>query len=314
MLAPRPWPQPTLDALRPPKADFAYFAGADRVPFEPEAIGFSTANAWWLADASMLAYGDRTFVDDALARSPLPALGFSAEWAGGQNDRHVLVLHGPRVTIVAPRGTRLFVHDVFSRARLIVPSLQDLFTDAQVRLVPFGAGRVHAGFCHAFEDVRDSLQLAFDRAWDAGRKIWLTGHSLGAAVSTVAFVHVGRERIAGLYTFGCPPVGDGDFARSLAQWPIVRFVHRADWAGREPPKALPYVHAGVRHDVPSNPVEPAEESARAAVRRGFASLRSIAENGLLDMGKLALPARALADHAPVCYATGLWNALPGVGR
>ena len=65
-LEPREPPVETIHGLRPPLAGFPYFANADRFPFEPTASAESPVNAWWLADASFLAYGSADFVDRRL--------------------------------------------------------------------------------------------------------------------------------------------------------------------------------------------------------------------------------------------------------
>jgi hypothetical protein len=63
---------PTLAVLCPPVVDYPYFQGCE-ADFEPDAREYSPANAWWLAEASFLAYGDvdlltARFAGDTLLR------------------------------------------------------------------------------------------------------------------------------------------------------------------------------------------------------------------------------------------------------
>ena len=52
----RPIPPSTFSALTPPKDGYVYFEHAGEHPFQPLAVGYSPVNAWWLAEASFLAY------------------------------------------------------------------------------------------------------------------------------------------------------------------------------------------------------------------------------------------------------------------
>ena len=62
----------SYEALAKERLDYPYFEGADDFPFEPERTEFSAANAWWLAEISLLAYvTDRNFVRERLARAGL---------------------------------------------------------------------------------------------------------------------------------------------------------------------------------------------------------------------------------------------------
>src|SRR6266516_1192348 len=53
---PKPLPDDTWDNLYYPPPTYSYFENSARFDFEPGAPDFSWKNAWWLADASLLAY------------------------------------------------------------------------------------------------------------------------------------------------------------------------------------------------------------------------------------------------------------------
>ncbi len=84
------------------------------------------------------------------------------------------------------------------------------------------------------------------------RPIWITGHSLGAALATLACARLEMEEeleVQGLYTYGSPRVGDREFARAFEQacpGRAFRFVHNNDVVTRVPAgvKLLPYKHVG----------------------------------------------------------------------
>ncbi len=309
-LEPRPLPQETVTGLRPPLDGFPYFADADFFRFQPEATEYSSINAWWLADASYLAYGDAAFIEDAIASSPLPMLGFAKpDWLGTRDDNRGMVLANDETLIVVFRGTRLQVHTVLDVAELVLINQRDLLTDSNLLPAAFAAGgRVHAGFLSAFKEVSDQLD-ALVRAKAPEQRLWLTGHSLGGALATLAAAHLGSSVVQGLSTYGCPRVGDAAFASVLPTRAYIRFVHRDDWVATVPPEILRYVHAGTPRVVPgSSPrsfwrdLVTGAESLTAAVKAMAAELR-------LDAGQLPFSVAGLADHAPVYYATLLWNAL-----
>lgn len=75
-------------------------------------------------------------------------------------------------------------------------------------------GRVHKGFAQAVDLLWDQVHGQVRAALTPGCKLWVTGHSLGGALATLAAARLARESIpvAGVYTFGSPRVGDAAFA------------------------------------------------------------------------------------------------------
>ncbi len=109
-----------------------------------------------------------------------------------------------------------------------------LDADGRQRVFTGGAswGYVHQGFQTGFESVRyQVMSTLYDDA--AGTEVWMTGHSLGGAVATLAAAHAlvvhelrqgqAPYRLGGLYTFGSPRVGNPVFAD--------RFMRSASAAG-----------------------------------------------------------------------------------
>jgi len=306
----RPLPQETVSGLRPPQQGFPYFAYADRFRFQPDAIEYSAINAWWLADASFLVYGDAAFIENAIAISPLPTLGFDKPgWLGMRDNNRGMVLTNDEAIVVVFRGTRLQVHTVLDVAELVLINQQDLWTDGNILPAVFAAGgRVHAGFLSAFKEVSDQLD-ALARAKAPGQRLWLTGHSLGGALATLAAAHLGTSVVQGLSTYGCPRVGDAAFASVLPPQSHNRVVHRDDWVATVPPEILGYVHSGTLRVVPGSPPRSFWRDLVTGAESLTAAVKAMAGELRLDAGQLPFSVAGLADHAPVYYATLLWNAL-----
>jgi hypothetical protein len=128
----------------------------------------------------------------------------------------------------------------------------DLGADADLVLVDLaGGGRVHRGFAHALDVVWSSISPVIP----AAARVLVTGHSLGAALATLAAVRLGGAR---LFTFGSPRVGDAAFAARADRLVHERWVDCADIVTRVPPEALGYAHTGQRHYI---------DRARSAQRR-----------------------------------------------
>ena len=127
----------------------------------------------------------------------------------------------------------------------------DWIVDLNFDLVdgPLG-GRVHEGFYDALSCVWCLLDNEIRRLQtERSRKLWVTGHSLGAGLATLAVARWLEQKrpVAGLYTFGQPRTGDRVFARNFdfAFRPhTFRIVNHLDVVTRTPPRSLGYYHTG----------------------------------------------------------------------
>jgi len=174
--------------------------------------------------------------------------------------------------------------------------LKDLITDAKAFMVPWSvAGRVHQGFAEAFLAIEPALK-AFLVGDDAPI---FTGHSLGAALATLAAsVFPG----ATLVTIGSPRVGDQAFAdHVLASVAVLkRYVDCSDMITTLPPP-FPgfYVHCGdetyIDRDGAISP--PLGQPARAFDQ--FVADADYVVRYAVKHGDA--PTRSLADHAPINY-------------
>ena len=165
-------------------------------------------------------------------------------------------------------------------------------------------GNVHRGFLEALNQVWPgptgmTSYLLSNLAGPAGmRKVWFTGHSLGAALATLA----AAQYTAGprsLYTFASPRVGDAAFAAGFPLPRAPRFVHCNDLVPRLPPPDMGFKHAG----------DPFFIDPAGGIQPGASKLVSPGDTmhgpGLDLIGAARLN---LFDHAPIYYATKIFNA------
>jgi pimeloyl-ACP methyl ester carboxylesterase len=298
-----------LDGLRPPKTGFPYFQHADDLPFQSRAEGDHPVNAWWLADASFLVYGSSEFIQAAIEASPLPGQGFHVDWLGTPDDNRGMVLSSKAALVLVFRGTRLQVHNLLDAAEVMLLNQNDLWIDGRfLPAVHQAGGKVHAGFLKAFTEIAGRLDLIV-KARRPEQTLWLTGHSMGGALATLGAAHFGRETVQGLYTYGCPRVGDAAFARVLPLETHVRFVHRDDWVPTGPPEFLGYVHAGTLHQVTGSPPRNLLQDLTTGAKELAEALRTMSAESSFKVGSLPFKISGLADHMPIYYSTLLWNAL-----
>ncbi len=256
------------------------------------------------AEMSRLAYAPERIVRQSLA-----TIGFEfGPWLGGSagargTDGFVATSGEGGLTIVAFRGTE-------------PGKLDDLIADLDALPAEWGDGgsRVHAGFLRAFGPVRGAVRAALD-----GRgQVIFTGHSLGAALATLAAADH-RRRQPALITFGSPRVGDRRFARLLGGLTVHRVVDCCDVVARIPP---------ARFDLESVATLLRELTGARFPVMSFASIfpSTAAEERFVDLGDLmyadrhgvlrpGISAQALADDQREARSTyGAHGGGPGAGH
>lgn len=182
-------------------------------------------------------------------------------------------------------------------------------TNIDIRLSDWpGGGRVHSGFKTALEEVWNVLQPEIARLQTQDVKIWLTGHSLGAALATLAADRL--PDVQGLYTFGSPRLGDRDFQAHF-RVPAYRVVNGDDIVPTVPGKG-PFLHVGRPVHIGSdkglqNGPKPAKTAGDAPCIEASRPSGTTQEGLTIDSGTF-IP-RGFSDHNPMLYAVNLWNAL-----
>lgn len=240
------------------------------------ANGFSVKNALIMARFSALAYTSPDEITETCKREGWP---------------DVLILDGVR-------GANGFVASNDTDAVLVfrgTANLRDILTDLGIELVEWWeTGQVHAGFRDDFAPLwskfRDRLlPICFKR------KVWVTGHSLGAALATLTAAALSGYWVTPqVYTFGSPRVGDKAFAKDYNETipKTYRVVNRNDAVTLVPvPGPLfPYRHVGQAVHIPLPP------KTKEKFYRLAAFLRD--EKELLD-------GEALEDHHIANYVASL---------
>ena len=120
----------------------------------------------------------------------------------------------------------------------------DILTDIQATLHRTRAGEVHTGFRDAYREVQVEIQASLEKVRDL--PLYITGHSLGAGLATVATQDLGAkfgDQIAACYTFGSPRVGDGKYEYRMKA-PVYRVVNTTDVVTLVPWLFWAYTHVG----------------------------------------------------------------------
>jgi triacylglycerol lipase len=128
----------------------------------------------------------------------------------------------------------------------------DKLTDLNLILQQTGhGGSVHYGFYQALLSIWDSglADTINDFGARAGKYVYFTGHSLGAAITTIAAFHFVNEqgKTPHVYTFGSPRVGDDAFGSAydrVLKRTTFRYVNDMDIVVYMPPEKLGYTHVG----------------------------------------------------------------------
>jgi len=106
-------------------------------------------------------------------------------------------------------------------------------------------GDVHAGFEAAADAVWPEVGAAIEQGMKENRRLFVAGHSLGAAVALATVNRAGREKnldAAQVFVFGAPRVGKADFAATYNGrfgMTTYRLVHGRDIVPTVPPSELP---------------------------------------------------------------------------
>jgi triacylglycerol lipase len=207
--------------------------------FDPKTTEFSKDNLAYLAHFANIVYKNKDEV-----RTELTGIGFTAiddDFFIEDEITHTqcIVVADKEKIILAFRGTE--------------GKLEDLITDFKAwkhDLESFGS--IHRGFYDAFYSIWPKAKEKILKLRTNNQSIWVTGHSLGGALASIAAgaIYLQKELAGGLlgvYTFGQPRVGDFDFAEkydSGLKNNTYRIVHNNDVVTRVPPQNMGYSHTG----------------------------------------------------------------------
>jgi triacylglycerol lipase len=283
------------DAVLKPGKATKYFDVLDKTKFEADATSYSKINAWWMAELCRLIYREETDEDkdakpptrqQVLDKVQIEEVEFFNE--GGTEAALVKTKSSAAVQFAALvfRGTT---------------DLQDWLINLKVFPKSWaGRGAIHDGFGEALKLVWDKVTASLDKNVPSDCPMFISGHSLGAALATLA---ASLRPPRGLYTFGSPRVGDNDFGATLSRVNVFRVVNNRDLVTTVPPP-FPLHHVGELHYITHDGgmlVNPDDDTvARDRLKRDRLSFAS------LDLRKLFTDAPEIfADHAPVNYVAHL---------
>lgn len=181
-------PQRSLDAVFHPDAfpPFSMVAHLNAPEFE---WYWRSNPAWVLANLSHAAYHAENVIRELITRCGARfcrvydvkgAFAFLAVW----QDKAILAF----------RGTQ-------------AKTAEDLAADLLFLPTPYGSSTVHTGFLMEINKIWPKIELDLKREVPRKRgpvPVWVTGHSLGGALATLAGMRFGFEAVV---TFGEPPVG-----------------------------------------------------------------------------------------------------------
>lgn len=202
---------------------------------------YSDRTAWVMASMAHLVYErfeepgkDRDLLIEKLKGGGFQLLG---EFNDPKTDTQAFLVSNGEYAVLAFRGTE-------------VTKRTDIVTDIKATKVSIIEGRVHRGFLDGYNSIREDILKSLKKV--LGLPIYITGHSLGAALATVAANYLEgevidgapiRDQIAACYTFGSPRVGNKQYDREFKS-PIYRMVNTTDIVTIVPLLAMGYIHIG----------------------------------------------------------------------
>jgi hypothetical protein len=276
-----------------------------------------------LATAAMYAYSD----DESQLETAMTRLGLGAKCTCTRfqelvdamliwSTAFLIQSEDKRVAIIDYRGTTPtsvinWVTDLDARGDRI-----------RLRKLP-DAGSLHEGFYRNVRATKYSLGEALKQAQKDGMEaLYITGHSLGAAMATVMgfllatdedpdLQAIFRQCARGIYTFGGPMVGDKEFAATAEaelDGRLFRYRYRKDIVNGLPPRdaRLKFAHFGPEYNLVDGWTTEVGKSTKQlasvlALGEGLVSFLSVQIRGLGW-----LPQRvSWYDHLPANYVSEL---------
>jgi len=154
----------------------------------------------------------------------------------------------PWAKLISRDGAEVLVakdrNDLWFAFRGTEPSkLNDVMADLKViKNSAIAGGKVHGGFKQEVDDVwMDILEeLEHNDQLKLRKDVYMTGHSLGAAMATISSTRYQPEE---LFTFGSPRVGGPRFIKNI-KCKHYRFMNNNDIVCRIPPAWLGFRHHG----------------------------------------------------------------------
>jgi triacylglycerol lipase len=175
----------------------------------------------------MAVYAQTAYLNSADGVKKFKSLGFTSARLIDIDGAQVYVLSNKNEMVIAFRGTE-------------PTQMSDLAAD--LNAIPDRGkvgGFVHDGFQTEVDKVWEKLTLAIKKK-PANRPLFITGHSLGAAMATIAASRISKE-VDCLYTYGSPRVGSKKFVEKIN---VNHFRHVNN---NDAVTGVPFAFLGYRH-------------------------------------------------------------------
>ncbi|WP_346290615.1 lipase family protein [Sphaerothrix gracilis] len=253
-----------------------YFQQWTQVPFPAGKQGYTVAIAWWLAQCSQLAYENKITVATELRQANFERVVFFD--AGG--TQAFLAVHpgvpaGEQFAVLAFRGTEQdsidiltdinLVKRLFPNENLIEAAPQEIKATQKkprTRANFYAHGGFLEGIYHVWgsalsqkvQQIYPPRQIEWKGTpgiseaiseLDPQCPLYMTGHSLGGALATLAaYKALIYRQVTGLYTFGSPRVVQRPLAEAIntdLAGRLHRVVNHNDVVPRLPPRLPPLI-------------------------------------------------------------------------
>jgi hypothetical protein len=194
---------------------------------------YSDRTAWVMASMARLAYEpfERDKVSLALFATKLDSGGFILVEYFNVEGTQAFLAHNHIYAVLAFRGTE--------------GDWRDIQSDIRANRKRTSEGKIHAGFFDAYGLLSGLIKNKLSEV--AHLPLYVTGHSLGGALATVATQDLEKsgykDQIAACYTFGSPRVGNADFDENIRS-PVYRVVNFVDIVTFVPLFTMGFVHVG----------------------------------------------------------------------
>jgi len=300
----------TLENTAPPFNDYNFFDSHKVSALKFNKKDYTRVNAFILSDFSALAYSSSDRVEKAVKDFGLKNTAFFSK-----NGVQAFVSSNKDLVIISFRGTEVAQQEEISYQEMLKDWLTDLkfsFSNNE-----YGAGKVHSGFYRSLNEIWNDLKQHLESIGIENKKVFLTGHSLGGALATLAADRLDREgaNIDSIYTFGSPRVADIKFRRSL-KVKHYRVVNNQDVVTKIPMNMYKFYEDEYYYeeDMPAVSKWAKHLGFRTFVHSG--KLIFISSNGSIqhkmpkssdeDSGETM---KYILDHTPILYSIGIWNSM-----
>ena len=177
------------------------------------------------------------YLDEKEAKKAVKVLGFTQVEFYNRDGAQAYRFQNKNDMVIACRGTE-------------PTELNDIKADlTAIPVISETVSRVHKGFKSEVDELWPMIREDLTPKVLGKRKVWVTGHSLGAAMATIVAARCTLDEtledtvVEELYTYGSPRVGWNKYCKSL---PVThyRWRNNNDIVTTVPPAFLGYKHHG----------------------------------------------------------------------